>query len=147
MIVVKLFGGLGNQLFQYAFGKKISLKTNQKLYLEMEYGFKNDPYGRNGVASKETVRRMLDKTYENFASFVSMKTYDVKYSFMLLDIVNPAVSSVIQVILEQETEIEQEKYKNIMKYIKFFIISIPIACLIYVIVLSLCKIKTLCGRK
>lgn len=47
MIVVKLFGGLGNQLFQYAFGKKISLKTRQKLYLEIEYGFKNDPYQRN----------------------------------------------------------------------------------------------------
>ena len=46
MIVVKLFGGLGNQLFQYAFGKKKSLETNQKLYLETEYGFKNDPYHR-----------------------------------------------------------------------------------------------------
>jgi hypothetical protein len=46
MIVVKLFGGLGNQLFQYAFGRKISLETNQKLYLETKYGFKNDPYKR-----------------------------------------------------------------------------------------------------
>ena len=42
MIVVKLFGGLGNQLFQYAHSKKISLKTNQKLYLEIESGFKKN---------------------------------------------------------------------------------------------------------
>lgn len=31
MIIVKLMGGLGNQLFQYAFGRAISLKNGQKL--------------------------------------------------------------------------------------------------------------------
>lgn len=61
MIVVKLFGGLGNQLFQYAFGKKISLKTNQKLYLEMEYGFKNDPYRRNYNLSPFNIQENLLK--------------------------------------------------------------------------------------
>jgi hypothetical protein len=61
MIVVKLFGGLGNQLFQYAFGKKISLKTNQKLYLEIESGFKNDPYERNYNLSPFNIQENLLK--------------------------------------------------------------------------------------
>lgn len=61
MIVVKLFGGLGNQLFQYAYGKKISLKTKQKLYLEIEYGFKNDPYKRKYNLSPFKIQENLLK--------------------------------------------------------------------------------------
>jgi len=34
MIIVKLMGGLGNQMFQYAFGKAVSNKLNQSLYFD-----------------------------------------------------------------------------------------------------------------
>lgn len=35
MIVVKLIGGLGNQLFQYALGRRVSAKTGTKLKLDI----------------------------------------------------------------------------------------------------------------
>lgn len=45
-IYVKLYGGLGNQLFQYAFGKSISKKASANLILEVDSGFKNDFFKR-----------------------------------------------------------------------------------------------------
>ena len=37
MVVVKLQGGLGNQMFQYAFGRKLELKYNIPLYLDLSF--------------------------------------------------------------------------------------------------------------
>ena len=37
--------------------------------------------------------------------------------------------------------------KETLGMIKFFFISVPVFCLVYLIVLSLCKIKDLCGKK
>lgn len=36
-VVVKLMGGLGNQMFQYAFGKKLSILENRDLYFDLSF--------------------------------------------------------------------------------------------------------------
>ncbi len=46
MIIIKLFGGLGNQLFQYALGRHLSIKSALPLLLDAESGFQNDFYKR-----------------------------------------------------------------------------------------------------
>ena len=40
MIIIELKGGIGNQMFQYAFGRSISIETNVELVLD-NYYFKN----------------------------------------------------------------------------------------------------------
>lgn len=41
MVIVKIFGGLGNQMFQYAFGRSMALKNNCDLKLDLSF-FNND---------------------------------------------------------------------------------------------------------
>ena len=37
MIIVKLMGGMGNQMFQYALGRSISLRYNKELKLDLSF--------------------------------------------------------------------------------------------------------------
>ena len=46
IVIVKVFGGLGNQLFQFAFAKAYQLKNNCNVYIDSSTGFRNDPYKR-----------------------------------------------------------------------------------------------------
>jgi hypothetical protein len=51
-VIVKLMGGLGNQMYQYAFAKKISKLTNRQLLIDLSH-FKRRDLG-------------IDYTYRNF---------------------------------------------------------------------------------
>lgn len=46
-LVVRLFGGLGNQLFQYAAARRLSYVNGVPLYLDAISGFERDPYRRS----------------------------------------------------------------------------------------------------
>ncbi|MCF6276337.1 MAG: alpha-1,2-fucosyltransferase [Candidatus Magasanikbacteria bacterium] len=50
MIVIKLKGGLGNQLFQYAFGSLLASKRKEELFLDKDIlGAKKDSYRQCGL--------------------------------------------------------------------------------------------------
>src|SRR4051812_9240364 len=36
MLIIKIIGGLGNQLFQYSFGRAVEIKTGIKVYYDIE---------------------------------------------------------------------------------------------------------------
>lgn len=46
MIILRLLGGLGNQLFIYAFGRALELEHNLDVYFDTFSGFKRDAYKR-----------------------------------------------------------------------------------------------------
>jgi len=46
MIIVKLIGGMGNQMFQYAFARSISLKTNTEFKIDLSF-LKRKDLGEN----------------------------------------------------------------------------------------------------
>ena len=52
MIIAKLFGGLGNQMFIYAASKGIADKASQDLYFDTRTGFKYDQFGRTFALSQ-----------------------------------------------------------------------------------------------
>lgn len=76
MVIVHLMGGLGNQMFQYAFGRRLALENNVSLKLDVYSGFKNDSYKRSyglnhfrileNIVSREEVRRF--RRIESFGS-------------------------------------------------------------------------------
>ena len=46
MVIVKLYGGLGNQLFQYAMARRMAVESQSLLKLDASTGFENDFYKR-----------------------------------------------------------------------------------------------------
>lgn len=46
VLVVRLRGGLGNQLFEYAAARSIALRNRVPLYVDAHSGFQSDPFGR-----------------------------------------------------------------------------------------------------
>lgn len=77
-IIVRISAGLGNQLFQYAFGRNISLITGKQLYLDLSFFSLREEY-RNLFAL-----HMYNTDYE-LADLDSLKRYDSNILARALD--------------------------------------------------------------
>jgi hypothetical protein len=75
MIIVKIWGGLGNQLFQYAFGRQLSERTGHELKLDLSWfrGQDGDESANRyfnlgkfavplDIATKQDIRRVIGPT-------------------------------------------------------------------------------------
>lgn len=72
MIILQMLGGLGNQMFQYALGRKLALEHNTELKVDLrgyhenslrKYCLDNLSVCIAGEASKKEISRFADKTY------------------------------------------------------------------------------------
>jgi len=61
MIIVRIMGGPGNQFFQYAFAKKVSLNLNTDLYFDLDYDrtIEDSLYGVKYVLDKYNIKAEL----------------------------------------------------------------------------------------
>ena len=69
MIIVKLFGGLGNQMFQYAFGRAYELKTAKKVYFDTSW---LDDVSLQG---KDTNRYLELCVFESVPNYLNKKSF------------------------------------------------------------------------
>jgi len=98
MIIVKLKGGLGNQMFQYAIGLNLSRKNKTKLILDLT-DYKNDPL-RHYELDCFTLER------DRFITSEESKTNKLKFK-------------ILSKILKNYSYFVQSDYKSDMKILKF----------------------------
>ncbi len=103
MILVKLEGGLGNQMFQYALGRKLSIKTRTELALDTNLYHRDigltlpRAYGLSHfniearIATEEEIQRirnpygmMMHKIYRRFEQFILGRKH-LKYEPFILN--------------------------------------------------------------
>jgi len=84
MIIVRLQGGLGNQLFQYAFGRRLALLRGEELFLDDE-GLKND---------RVTFRKYSLGVFNINAEIISSKDlYKIKYPLGLFSKISALIET------------------------------------------------------
>ncbi len=94
MIVIKLKGGLGNQLFQYAFGLHLSRKTNRELCLDLsellnpnlgetQRKYELYPYATSArIISIEELKKLniiKSALFKNFLSILNIGFNNIRY--------------------------------------------------------------------
>jgi hypothetical protein len=85
MIIIQLIGGLGNQMFQYAAAKALSLETKQKLRLNTNLfnTYKIQNYGLHNFEIKHGIYQKPNKFIQKFNSVFYKKVFyqEVDFTF------------------------------------------------------------------
>ena len=69
MVIVKLKGGLGNQLFQYAAAKNIAVGNQTELLIDNISGFQRDPYKRSYALMNFCIESKVEDASRNYSFF------------------------------------------------------------------------------
>lgn len=105
MIIVKLMGGIGNQMFQYAIGRKLSLKNRIPLKLDISDYSKND-YLRSYMLDIFNIEAAIATT-EEIESLVGKTFYSKNKIFMKLN--NAYISFFKKTTIQNNKNIYREK--------------------------------------
>lgn len=113
MVIVRIWEGLGNQLFQYAYARALQLRTGARVYLDSDRCYKEEleghrlqrPYGLVNFNIKISQYKKMDK----FFFFLRNKTYIEKIGFYL------SKKKYAPIHFYRETTLE---YKESLKFIK-----------------------------
>ncbi len=111
MIIIKLKGGLGNQLFQYCFGRSLSQELNKELFVDLSFfnhGLsRHQIYGLHSFNTKGTVGN-----YPYLNTNTGFKViYDIIYRFKNISLVKK-----ILILNELSNLIENNSNKKIKFY-------------------------------
>jgi len=105
MVVITLKGGLGNQLFQYAFGRRIALERNEQLYFNIEplvsnrdkatpRDFKLEGLPNTKIAGEEEADAFKDLYYRTAEAIIISDENTAKENISSL-IHNPKVKAIL----------------------------------------------------
>ena len=92
MIIVELIGGLGNQLFQYAIGKRLAVINDTELVLDISsfekyklhnYGLMNFNIDAK-IASPELLRKISNPVSRFFSKTILIKEKDYSFDHSIL---------------------------------------------------------------
>ena len=133
MIIVRLFGGLGNQLFIYTYSTWLSENTKQSLYFDTNSGFSNDfIYKRTNNLEYLGINLKKDKSFfsknilvSNFLRII-LRKYFTKENILNIYCLNDKNHNKFDIkILSKSKFIFVEGYfnTNIYAYNKSFILS------------------------
>ena len=89
MIVTKLNGGLGNQLFEYAYARDLQLKNDDSLYLDIE-GFKRSPrhFSLENFVLAENVKILPENKSRSLIVLQAISKYNRKAAYYIGKIAN-----------------------------------------------------------
>jgi len=80
-VVIQLNGGLGNQLFQYAMGRRLALKNGVPLVLDHVYAYRNNFYKLRYVLDKFNIQAELVKRKTGISAYVDRANIHLQRRF------------------------------------------------------------------
>ena len=119
MIIVKIYGGLGNQLFQYASAKNLGLKFNHEVFIDKSW-YDNIP-GSNTKRTYLLDKFRLNEGYLNikYGKIISKKSSDKNY---LTDCPNRRCPQITKAIInlgyKPEISIDEGLTKTLLWYME-----------------------------